>query len=94
MIAGALILRSLIGRLRVRTAHSGAGGTMPMYEHDLTPAGEPLRARRPSIHLPSPEDEIPEETLIRMEKKKRVMQYIADKPDEGSRLLKVWLTEE
>jgi len=93
MIAGALILRSLVGRLRVRTSFTGTG-EMPTYEHDLTPAGEPLRPRRPSIHLPSPEEEIPEETLIRMEKKKRVMQYIADKPDEGSRLLKVWLTEE
>jgi hypothetical protein len=67
---------------------------MPTYEQDLTPAGEPLKARRPPIHLPSPEDEISEETLLRMEKKKRVLQYIADKPDEGSRLLKVWLTEE
>lgn len=93
MIAGALILRSLIGRLRVRSAMAG-GGEMPIYERDLTPAGEPLKPRRPSIHLPSPEDEIPEETLIRMEKKKRVMEYIADKPDEGSRLLKVWLTED
>jgi flagellar M-ring protein FliF len=93
MVAGIFLIRSLLGRLRARVRVSPQGEMMT-YEEDMGPAGTPLRARRATINLPSPEDEIPEETLIRIEKKKRVMKYIADKPDEGSRLLKVWLAEE
>jgi hypothetical protein len=67
---------------------------MSTYETDLSPAGEPLRPRRSPIHLPKPEEEISEETLIKIERKKRIIEYLQTKPEEGSRLLKVWLGED
>jgi flagellar M-ring protein FliF len=88
MVMGVLVLRSLLNRFRV--------GLEP-GEAPLRFVGDPalaaLRAKKQAIHLPSPEDEISTEALIRAERKKRISEYIHEKPVEGSRLLKVWLAE-
>jgi flagellar M-ring protein FliF len=87
MIAAFLIIRSLINRTVVYTkfkANSAAIAT----------ATGAFAVRRPSIQLPSPEEEISEEVLLRAEKRKRITEYIHDKPDEAARLLKVWLADE
>jgi flagellar M-ring protein FliF len=104
MLVAVLVIWSLLGRLRSRIepeagyamggGGSGMRGGMSTYETDLSPAGEPLRPRRSPIHLPKPEEEISEETLIKIERKKRIIEYLQTKPEDGSRLLKVWLGEE
>jgi flagellar biosynthesis/type III secretory pathway M-ring protein FliF/YscJ len=85
MIAGVLVIRSLLGRFRV--------GFEPPLRFVDDPALAALEAKKQAIHLPSPEDEISTDALVRAERKKRIVEYIQQKPEEGSRLLKVWLAE-
>jgi flagellar biosynthesis/type III secretory pathway M-ring protein FliF/YscJ len=56
--------------------------------------GAQLEPRKPIIELPSPEEEISTEVLLRNERRKRISEYIREKPSDSARLLKVWLTEE
>jgi hypothetical protein len=61
--------------------------------------GEPLGAfalggSREQVHLPSAEEAIRPDALLRAERRQRVVEYIQQKPVEGSRLLKVWLAED
>jgi flagellar M-ring protein FliF len=88
MLGGVFIIRSLLGRLRV----SSAGGSL---------SGNPLgvaihggQGNRRQIHLPSPDEEISEDAMLRAERRKSIVGYVKDKPEEASRLLKVWLSEE
>lgn len=55
-------------------------------------AGQSSVARDP-IYVPSPEEEISHEALVRAERRNRIGEYIKKSPDDASRLLKVWLTE-
>jgi flagellar M-ring protein FliF len=87
IIGGVVILRSLLGKLRVRV---GGGTVMQGVDQE----GRTIEARRRSLHLPSPEEEISEEALLRTERRNSIARYVNDKPDEASRLLKVWLAEE
>lgn len=87
MLGGVLIIRSLLSRLRVRMG--------PLTtEIKIDPAAAALKARRKTVQLPSPEEEISEEALINTERRNRVNEYIKGKPSETSRLLKVWLAED
>jgi flagellar biosynthesis/type III secretory pathway M-ring protein FliF/YscJ len=53
-----------------------------------------LEARRPIIELPNPEEEISTDALLRNERRKRISEYIREKPSDSARLLKVWLAED
>ena len=53
-----------------------------------------LPGKKPQVALPPPEEEMSTEVLLRQERRKRVVSYIREKPQESSRLLKVWLSEE
>jgi flagellar M-ring protein FliF len=107
MLAALLILRRLLGRMRVHVGSfghgamgMGGGGRLlevgDVEDHlQLSEGGKrALRPRRQSLVLPSAEDEISEEAFLRSEKRKRITQYVQEKPDDASRLLKVWLAEE
>ena len=89
MAGGVVLIRSLLGRLRVNVgekygSHAGAA----------VAAASELKRKQYAIRLPAAEDEISEEALMRSEKRRRVTEYIRDKPTETSRLLKVWLAED
>jgi flagellar M-ring protein FliF len=88
MLGGVLIIRSLLNRLRVQPdpAHLGQlGANQPMAA---------IRAKQEALALAEAEEEVSPELLLRAERKKRVAEYVQDKPTETSRLLKVWLAEE
>jgi len=87
MIGAVFVLRSLLNRLRTRI-------DLPTVENDIPNLPGQLAPKRAPIHLPSPEDEISTEALLRNERRKRVVEYVRQKPVESSRLLKVWLAEE
>ena len=93
MLAAVLIIRSLLNRVRTRV------NSMPEYEETFvtdqkqTVAGA-LPHRKTNISLPAAEEEISEEALLREEKRKRISDYMKEKPDDAVRLLKVWLAED
>jgi flagellar M-ring protein FliF len=85
---GALgILWSLLRRFRSRIE-------LPVFETEVSSLEPQLEGKRPVIELPSPEDEISTEALLRNERRKRISEYIREKPSDSARLLKVWLSEE
>ncbi|HTY58922.1 MAG TPA: flagellar basal-body MS-ring/collar protein FliF [Bacteroidota bacterium] len=89
MAGGVVLIRSLLGRLRVTVGQGSPG-----YATAAATAAAELQKRKEAIRLPAPEEEISEEAMVRAEKRRRVTEYIKDKPTETSRLLKVWLAEE
>jgi len=89
MAGGVILIRSLLGRLRVSVGRTG--GT---YVDATETAAAELKRHKEAIRLPSPEDEISEEAMIRTEKRRLISEYIKDKPSEASRLMKVWLAED
>jgi flagellar M-ring protein FliF len=85
---GALgVLWSLLRRFRSRIE-------LPVFATEISSLEPQLEAKRPVIELPSPEDEISTEALLRNERRKRISEYIREKPSDSARLLKVWLSEE
>jgi len=94
MIGAVLVLRSLLGRMKQKGTGEEETGEVFASKSSITQAAGKLQHKKTSISLPSPEDEISEEALMREEKRKRVASYMKDKPDEAARLLKVWLSEE
>ncbi len=91
MLGALLLVRSLLNRLRV-TIGETAGYEVMRSGADGLRTG--LSAKRQAIVLPSPEAEISEEALLRAERRKRITEYMQQKPEEASRLLKVWLAED
>ena len=87
MLGAVLVLRSLLGKLRVRV---GTDSKYATPEQSI----QVLRAKRASVALPNPEDEISEEAAYRAERRKRITQFVQEKPTEASQLLKVWLADE
>ena len=87
MLGAVLVLRSLLGKLRVRV---GTDSKYATPEQSI----QVLRAKRASVALPNPEDEILEEAAYRAERRKRITQFVQEKPTEASQLLKVWLADE
>ena len=89
MVGALIVLRSLLKKFRVRV------GSVSSPESSFgTGAEDVLGSKRASIRIPTPEEEIPTEVLMRTERRKHVAEYIQHKPEEASRLLKVWLAEE
>ncbi len=87
MVGGVVLIRSLLGRLRVSVGNKDRSFATVAAATELAKRGEAFR-------LPVAEEEISEEAMIRGEKRRRVTEYIREKPTETSRLLKVWLAEE
>jgi flagellar M-ring protein FliF len=87
MIGAVVVLRSLLSKLRVRV------GTDFRYAENEQ-AISAIRAKRASISLPPAEEEISEEAAYRAERRRRISEYVQEKPGEASQLLKVWLAEE
>jgi flagellar biosynthesis/type III secretory pathway M-ring protein FliF/YscJ len=54
----------------------------------------PGGSQREQVYVPSAEDEISQEALIRAERRNRISEYVNKQPDDAARLLKVWLTDE
>jgi flagellar M-ring protein FliF len=87
MAGGVFILWSLLKGMRGRIEP-------PIVETFVHAPAPGVASGRTKVELPPAEDEISEEAQLRAERKKRVVEYMKDKPDETARLLKVWLTEE
>ena len=88
MIAALFIIRSLLNKTVIHSKESEIGVEV------RTPQGLLVASKRVPIRLPSAEDEISEEVLLRAEKRKRIVEYVNNKPDDAARLLKVWLAED
>lgn len=87
MLGAVIVLRSLLNRVRTRIEP-------PTVESAIDELNGQLPRKKPQIVLPPPEEEMSTEVLLRQERRKRVVSYIREKPQESSRLLKVWLSEE
>jgi flagellar M-ring protein FliF len=87
MLGALAVLWSLLRRFRSRIE-------IPVFETEVPTLEQQLEAKRPVIELPSPEDEISTDALLRNERRKRISEYIRDKPSDSARLLKVWLAED
>lgn len=86
MLAALLIVRSLLNRLRVQV--------IPRAETLGDPAVAALTGRSPVAHRAELTEPVSDEALLRGERRRRISTYMKEKPEEASRLLKVWLTEE
>jgi flagellar M-ring protein FliF len=87
MLGAVIVLRSLLNRVRTRIEP-------PTVESDMDELNGQLPGKKPQVSLPPVEEEMSTEALLRQERRKRVVTYIREKPQESSRLLKVWLSEE
>jgi len=87
MIGGVFLLWSLLGRLLKRVE-------IPTVETTYGTAANAVRGRADALRLPHGEEDVNPEIVLRNERRARVAEYIREKPDEGARLLKVWLAEE
>lgn len=87
MLGAVIVLWSLLRRFRSRIE-------LPVLETDVPSLSAQLDAKKHAIELPNPEDEISADALLRTERRKRISEYISEKPSESARLLKVWLVED
>jgi flagellar M-ring protein FliF len=87
MLGALVVLWSLLRRFRSRIE-------IPVLETEIPSLAATLEAKRQVIELPSPEEEISTEALLRNERRKRISEYIREKPADSARLLKVWLAED
>jgi flagellar M-ring protein FliF len=93
MIAAVFVIRSLLNRIRVRVT-SGEGDDEELYSTQHTAETAAKLSRRRAMALPAMEAEISEEAQLREGKRKRIADYMKDKPEDAVRLLKVWLSED
>lgn len=89
MIVAIVIIRSLLNRMKFKVGDSDV--TFGTYVSGELP--EPTQARR-NIKLPSAESEIPIEVVMKAQRRTQISDFAKNKPDEASRLLKVWLADE
>ncbi|MCC6397530.1 MAG: flagellar M-ring protein FliF [Bacteroidetes bacterium] len=87
MVGAVIVLRSLLNRLR-------KGIDIPTVESEIEGLAAQIQHKKPVVELPPVDEEMTTEALLRAERRKRVVQYVREKPTESSRLLKVWLAEE
>jgi len=89
MIFAIVIVRSLLSRLRFKVES-------PEVVWGDKIAGELGQGRTDykKIHLPPVESEVPLEVVMKAERRKQISEYVKKQPDEASKLLKVWLSEE
>ena len=87
MIGAVVIVRSLLSKVRIRTRTED-------YEVYGDPAVAAIRRQKVNIQLAPFTEEISVEAQLRSQRRNRISSYIQEKPDEATRLLKVWLVEE
>jgi flagellar biosynthesis/type III secretory pathway M-ring protein FliF/YscJ len=90
-----IVIRSLLGRIRVQVAplESQFEGTFASAK-TIEENNRMLETKKARLHLPTADSEISDEARMREEKRKRIADYMKDKPEDAVRLLKVWLAEE
>ena len=90
MAGGVMIIRSLLNRMRVQIP------SLPISPgFAVQAATAALRTKQNMAALNrAGDEEISEEVLLRSERRKKVTEYVREKPSDTSRLLKVWLAEE
>ncbi len=87
MVGAIVVVRSLLNKFTL-----GA-----IYDEEYViddDAIQELVEKKKRIKLPHPEEELSEEVLLRGEKKKKIDEYLHQKPDEAARLLKAWLADD
>ncbi|NUN69457.1 MAG: flagellar M-ring protein FliF [Bacteroidetes bacterium] len=90
-MAGAIvIIRSLLNRLKYRIEEP----TNVTWGTRISGELEQRAPESKKIHLPPMESEVPIEVAIKAERRVQIQDYIKKQPDEASRLIKVWLSEE
>jgi flagellar M-ring protein FliF len=87
MIGGVVILWSLLGRLLKRVE-------IPTVETAYAAPATAIRGAPDALQLPHGDEDINPTIVVRNERRARVTEYIRERPDEGARLLKVWMAEE
>jgi flagellar M-ring protein FliF len=90
MLTAIGIIYSLLNRLKYRIetpSHVIWGDRISGELEQGTPVNK-------KIHLPSAESEVPVEILLKAERRAQIADYVKKQPDEASRLIKVWLSEE
>lgn len=87
MAGAVLIVRSLLNRFRTPF---DLGGTV-LGDPAIAHLGSGGSHERQDIYIPAAEEEISKEALVRAERRNRIAEYISTKPEDASRLLKVWL---
>jgi flagellar M-ring protein FliF len=95
MVGAVIILFLLIGRLKSRRVVAPVGQYLDMKETVMQEAQKALESvsidKKPVPPLPPAE--IPLETIHREERRTRVMEYVREKPQDTSKVVKLWLTE-
>jgi flagellar M-ring protein FliF len=94
MVAAVFVIRSLLNRIRVRIAPGEGESEEVFATQGAADLAAKLSHRRAMAQLPAMEAEISEEAQLRESKRKRISDYMKDKPDDAVRLLKVWLAED
>ncbi len=90
MGAAIFIIRSLLNRLKFKVIEPEDVVWGNKISGELG-QGTPQSKK---IHLPSMEDEVPIEVALKTERRIQIQEYVKKQPDEASRLIKVWLSEE
>lgn len=92
MIIGIVIIRSLLNRLRFRMEPDGPGDVIwnDKVAGALAAAGPDGRR----VHLPPVEEDVPVEVALKTERRNLIQDYVKKQPEEASRLIKVWLSED
>ena len=90
MGAAIFIIRSLLNRLKFKVIEPEDVVWGNRISGELG-QGSPQNKK---IHLPSMEDEVPVEVALKTERRIQIQEYVKKQPDEASRLIKVWLSEE
>ncbi|MFA6542235.1 MAG: flagellar M-ring protein FliF C-terminal domain-containing protein, partial [Bacteroidota bacterium] len=89
MIIAVVIIRSLLNRMKFRIES-------PNVMWDTRISGE-LSASMPNynnIKLPPAESEVPMEVVMKAKRREQIAEFVKTKPEDASRLLKVWLADE
>ena len=89
MIFAIFIIRSLLNRLRFKVES-------PEVLWGDKISGELAQGKQDykKIHLPPADSEVPLEVVMKAERRKQISEYVKKQPEEASKLLKVWLSEE
>ncbi|HAP35968.1 MAG TPA: hypothetical protein DCQ28_08525, partial [Bacteroidetes bacterium] len=89
MIVAVLIIRSLLNRMKFKMGDSDV--VFGTYASGELPGST---RRQQNIKLPSAESEIPIAVIMKTQRRNQISEFAKNKPDEASRLLKVWLADE
>jgi flagellar M-ring protein FliF len=89
MIVAVLIIRSLLNRMKFKVGDSDV--MFGTYTSGELPGST---RRQHNIKLPSAESEIPIAVIMKTQRRNQISEFAKNKPDEASRLLKVWLADE